>query len=204
MKKLYYGIGIFLILVICATILQVTIDHTEIQKLKREFQLIQKDKQPKPPSRVSIADKPPPANETHETGHWHGNQWHRTTPANATTDNPNANETTYIDIPVTTAQTDWNSLIPKRENYESDEKYIKDLDTTATELNKTAIALANSNPDTSIKLSLIANDLIDKSQQLKQAHWKTFTEQFPLNKEPPTNAQNPLIDQPPAPDTQTQ
>ncbi len=79
--KLYWGIGIFLILVIGATAFKVIQDQSEIRQLQKDLVETQKqlkdNNEPTPVAHTSIDfTKPPPGKTFENGGHWHNGEWH--------------------------------------------------------------------------------------------------------------------------------
>ena len=101
-------------------------------------------------------------------------------------------------------QKDLNIVIPKREDFKTDEEYIKVLDKTVQELNNKAKSLIRTAPRTAIKLFYISDDLIEESRAIKNSIWEKVRQQYPMNAAPPINAANPLIDKQPENNEETE
>ena len=82
-------------------------------------------------------------------------------------------------------QKDLNIVIPKREDFKTDEEYIKVLDKTVQELNNKAKSLIRTAPRTAIKLFYISDDLIEESRAIKNSIWEKVRQQYPMNAAPP-------------------
>lgn len=198
--KIYFGIGILLVILIVATIFQVIRDQNEIATIKKQSIAITTN---------TTSQENPPIAESGYNWVWHDNHWDKVkiTETDNLLDNlhpiPIIPEVHQKSIALSNDK-DFNDIsIPKREDYDSDTAYIIALDTTADEISKLAKSLLEIDPKTSIKLNLISINLANESQQLKQSTWRKFLQKYPVNAEPPVNSDNPLIDNPPIIQTDT-
>ena len=84
-KKLYWGFAALMILFLIAFVFMMQRERAEIQKLKAETDAAEKQLQAHEAAKEAAAaapkaKKPLPPGETEESGHWHGDHWHRTAP----------------------------------------------------------------------------------------------------------------------------
>lgn len=182
LKKLNWGMAVLIVFMIAAGGFMYW-QMSEVQRLKQ--QLAQDDKLLEQNDKVQHADnreKSPPPNETSETGHWHGDKWHRTAPPS--TDNPPEPMPVHIDTPIDTAQTDFESLIPKREDYNTDWEYVEALLTRSEQYNAQASILVKSDPDAALKLLSIGAKLTKEYRTLHKAAWDKVLEKYPIGKQP--------------------
>ena len=91
-NRIYWGLGVLILLIIGVTVFLVAKEKAEIRELKQDSEIAQKvldghnatkaptDKVVKQPSEVNLSDetqRPPPPGKTFEGGgHWHDGEWH--------------------------------------------------------------------------------------------------------------------------------
>ena len=173
-KRLYTGLGLFLILVISATVFKVVKDQSEIRQLQNDLsetqkQLERKDKPNLVTEPVIDFTKPPPGKTFENGGHWHNGEWHDTghEPISDTTNPTELTDAELKKLLEEEAEWDARFAAEATENAKIHARKVADYN-LAKNGHEIALKIADLNKEQNKLFNAIQNGHIPTSDELKQ------------------------------------